>query len=171
MRQLQEKYIKIKRSFSLVDLEKALYKAHWNVVWRTVSKFCVKEWLVRVMKSVYNNPSWCKGQQWIHWQLWPKSWSSLLFCAKLLLFILVLEVLLQDSGTGFSCFSWISRYPCSIHHRFLGSKSIFCYPCGHQKQMKWSNLAILKKQGERYKCRECADCSPSSPTNITYFGK
>ena len=55
---LQEKYLAKKKKnlyFTFVDLEKAFDRVRRDVVWRTLRKLGVEEWLVKVVQSMYRN--------------------------------------------------------------------------------------------------------------------
>ena len=57
VRQLQEKYLGKKKNlyFAFIDLEKAFDRVPREVVWWAMRKLGVEEWLVRVVKSLYEN--------------------------------------------------------------------------------------------------------------------
>ena len=57
VRQLQEKYLGKKKNlyFAFIELEKAFDWVPREVVWWAIRKLGVEEWLVRVVKSLYEN--------------------------------------------------------------------------------------------------------------------
>ena len=57
VKQLQEKYLGKKKNlyFAFIELEKAFDRVPREVVWWAMRKLGVEEWLVRVVKSLYEN--------------------------------------------------------------------------------------------------------------------
>ena len=57
VKQLQEKYLGKKKNlyFAFIELEKAFDRVPREVVWWAMCKLGVEEWLVRVVKSLYEN--------------------------------------------------------------------------------------------------------------------
>ena len=57
VKQLQEKYLGKKKNlyFAFIELEKAFDWVPREVVWWAIRKLGVEEWLVRVVKSLYEN--------------------------------------------------------------------------------------------------------------------
>ena len=49
---------------SFVDLEKAFVRVLQDVVWWTMRKLGVEEWLVRVLQAIYTNTRICVKGRW-----------------------------------------------------------------------------------------------------------
>ena len=57
VRQLQEKYLAANRRFCMafVDLEKAFHRVPRKVIWLSLRKLGVEEWIVRLVQGMYAN--------------------------------------------------------------------------------------------------------------------
>ena len=103
LRQLQEKYLAKRKNlyFAFVDLEKAFDRVPREVLWWSMRKLGVEEWVVRLVQSLYGNP---KSRVRV-----GTSFSDV-FDVKVgvhqgsvlspLLFIIVLEALSREFRTG-----------------------------------------------------------------------
>ena len=104
LRQIQEKYIRKNRNlyFTFADLEKAFNKVPRKVLWRTLRKICLPEWIVGVVQIMYQN---ARSRMMIN------NSDSDMFKIQIgvhqgsvlgpLLFIIVLEALSKEFRTGY----------------------------------------------------------------------